>query len=521
MRAVVRHGNDGDEGALLVVAGRRMNSSWVQLWTVLGAALQGQGKRIVVLTARDAVVQNLYFDLFGFARIYIDDVEFDEEALPPGVISQVKKLRTLSDFRAFTVGGTPAGEMALSTWGRQRATGLIALDQGKTRAEVRSWLLKILQVQSWAKRLYEEEGIDQLFCTEIFMEEYGGVYYAALECNLNIVRFAGTVRDDAIVVQHMTRQSDRRHFASLSEQVWSKILESPHSELVEKELEQNFLDRYGDKWALSRRNQPGTSILSGDEIRSQYGLGSDKKVAIIFSHILYDTMFFYDDLFESYAQWFVESVRLACENSKVHWFVKIHPSNVWRGELEHYFGGRFEEERLIQEMIGPLPDHVSYIYPDTHVSPYAWMKACDYGITVRGTPGIELGALGKTVITAGAGRYEKAGFTVNPKSISEYRRILRSLPDIAPLREEQRARGIRFAYATFCMKPFQLDFLTPRTRSGTKEIKASDDLVYSLRDDEDSITLSTSALRRFCSWSERADEIDLMSPWPTGANESA
>ena len=49
------------------------------------------------------------------------------------------------------------------------------------------------------------------------MGEYGAFYYAALNKKLNILRFASTVRDNAIVVSRMTSVSDRKHFSSFSE----------------------------------------------------------------------------------------------------------------------------------------------------------------------------------------------------------------------------------------------------------------------------------------------------------------
>ena len=48
-----------------------------------------------------------------------------------------------------------------------------------------------------------------------------------------------------------------------------------------------------------------------------------------------------------------------------------------------------------------LPKHVKLIFPDSEISPLSWMKFTDYGITVRGTSGIELAALGKQVLIAG------------------------------------------------------------------------------------------------------------------------
>ena len=80
------------------------------------------------------------------------------------------------------------------------------------------------------------------------------------------MRFAATVRDDAIVVQHLTKNSDRTHFSSISEPSWSKILSYRYSNLIDSELDDNFADRYGTRWRLSKRNQPTAQIFPVEEV---------------------------------------------------------------------------------------------------------------------------------------------------------------------------------------------------------------------------------------------------------------
>ena len=52
------------------------------------------------------------------------------------------------------------------------------------------------------------------------------------------------------------------------------------------------------------------------------------------------------------------------------------------------------------------------------------MKFADIGITIRGTSGLEMAVLNKTVITCGKNRYENKGFTIDPKNKNEYERII-------------------------------------------------------------------------------------------------
>lgn len=506
---------NADGPGLLIVAGQAMNAQWCQLWSVLGAVYRRKRYRVFVLTSKSEPIHNLYFRLFRLEPVYLEDLRIGGTTVPKSFASGVDSLDTFQEFKDFAAEGVPFGQIAISTYSRQRATGIVDVTKPEVRAELRKWLIYLYQTFNIANRIYEAKNVQMLFFTEVFMEEYGAFYYAALGRALNVVRFAGTVRDDAVIVQHLNDESDRTHHASVAAESWARISQYPDSPLVERELGQNFLDRYGDRWALSKRNQPNTRIMAPTEARALVGVPDGRKIAVIFSHILYDTLFFFgEDLFPCYADWFVETVKAACKNPEVQWFVKVHPSNLWRGELEHFFGGKYEEVRLIEKFVGALPDHVRLVYPDTPISPYTWFQITDFGVTVRGTSGIELGALGKTVITAGSGRYEKIGFTVNPETIDEYLTLLSRLPNVPAPTGEQRRLGARFAYATFCMKPFTLDFLQPVARAGKSSIFSSDDLVYvgSLPDD---LSELPSSISRFMEWSLNQTSVDFLCEWPS------
>jgi hypothetical protein len=501
-----------EKESLLIVAGQGMNVQWLQIWSVLGAWLgSSNGYRVLAITTRQKPIQNLYLRLFRFKLIYLEDLYMDQVVVPQEVVGELDRLASFRDFKDYEYQGIPVGKMALSTFSRQRATGIMDVADPESRAAVRYWLEYLHKALKVAEQLYEAERVSMLFFTEVFMEEYGALYYAALKNGLNVVRFAGTVRDNAIVVQHLTEESDRTHFSSISANSWERILGYPDTPKMDAELEQNFADRYGDRWGLSKRNQLNTRIMPVDEARALLKVPEGRKVAVIYSHILYDTLFFNgEDLFENYADWLVQTVKAACANPNLLWFIKVHPSNLWRGEFEYYHGGKYEEVRLIEQYIGELPEHVRFVYPDTPISPYTWMQVADFGVTVRGTSGIELGALGKTVVTAGSGRYEDVGFTLNSASVEEYLDVLSRLREVPQPTDRQRWLARRFAYATFCMKPFTLDFLTPVIRSGRKSIFSSDDLVYLGRRGE----VAPDSMRRFAEWSRDRSEIDFLNPWP-------
>lgn len=507
-----------ENGSLLIVSGNGMNVLLAQIWTVFSLAVRVQGYHGAVLTSRGQKLLNRYYRLLGLELIYLDDWMGGQISLASTEIEKIIEAAvTFEDFRSIRYRDAPVGQIALSTYSRNFGTGVVDINRADVRAYVVDWVRRISNGIDIAERVFDRYNVKALFFTEVFMEEYGAIYYAALNRSLNITRFAGTVRDDAIICQHLTKGNDRIHHSSLSPSSWERIKQLPYSERIDAALHQNFMDRYGQKWHRSKRNHPNTHILSPQEARAQLGLAPDRKVAVIYSHILYDTLFFFGtDLFKDYSEWLIETVRVACANPNVEWLIKVHPSNLWRGEFDTLLKGKYEEERLLENVFDTLPSHVRIIPADTKINPYTWFQLADYGITVRGTSGLEMAALGKMVITAGTGRYEGNGFTLDPRTPDEYRDLLHKLPNIPPQTPKQIELAKRYAYAIFMLKPFTMTSLEPRLRSGAREMRASDDLIQCCREFEgDSLP---SDLKRFSEWVMDPSNLDLLEEWEPRPN---
>jgi hypothetical protein len=469
-----------DRGSLLMVSGRGMNVIWAQMWSVLSLAVRVHGYKGYVLTTRGQRYLNRYFRLLDLELIFYDDLlKGTPSKLPQELSKKVERASTFDDFRELFYKETPIGQIALSTYTRYVCSGDIDLEAPGIRESVVEWVRIVCQAINAAEMIYEKYNVKVIYINELFFEEYSGFYYTALSKRLNIIKFTGTIRDRAFILQHMNISNERLHHASLAASTWGSVKEEPFTGKEDEELKQNFKDRYGKKWFRSYRNHRGTKLMPADEVRELLGVPPGRKMAVIFSHILYDSLFFFGtDLFDNYAQWLVESVRAACKNDRLDWMVKVHPSNIWRGELNTLLKGRYEEERLIGQFIGELPPHVRIITAETRINPYSWFQAADYGITVRGTAGLEMAALGKTVITAGTGRYEGNGFTVDPKGKTEYLKVLSELPDIPPLTPGQIELAKRYAHSIFIRKPFEFDFFEISLRTGAKDLLASDDIIY-------------------------------------------
>jgi hypothetical protein len=194
-------------------------------------------------------------------------------------------------------------------------------------------------------------------------------------------------------------------------------------------------------------------VRTGDEIIEEVGLDPSKPTAVIFAHVLWDaSLFFGVDLFANYSEWLVESVRRAIGNDRLNWIVKTHPSNVFRAL--HGDVAECSELTLMNESFDELPAHLFVLRPDTRIAATSLYRFADVGITVRGTPGLEMACYGKTVLTAGTGAYAGLGFTLDSTSREQYLDRFDALEAAPAPNAEAVERARRYAHALFVRRPW-------------------------------------------------------------------
>ena len=148
----------------------------------------------------------------------------------------------------------------------------------------------------------------------------------------------------------------------------------------------------------------------------------------------------------------METVRAAAGNPAVNWVLKLHPANVTRN-VKLGYAGKYGELLALEQAFGEMPSFLRVVYPEEKTSPLSFFKITDYGITVRGTVGLELPCFGIPTLTAGTGRYAGKGFTVDSETRQEYLENIRALHEIPALTAEQVRLGQQYAYFVFRVRP--------------------------------------------------------------------
>jgi hypothetical protein len=426
---------------------------------MLGAGLKLAGWHPLVLTnSRTNTRAARYFRAFGIEDlVYLD--EFAATAVERARCAAEATALLAGDLsfqsvKAWTFRQSWIGPQILSTVSRSQFEGAPDPADPATRAEIAALLPTLLERVVTAERVVKSVGADLGLVIEANYALYGPLIDALVGAGTPVVQATQPWRDDALTFKRLTPQTRRIHPSSIAPATFATLQERPFTAAEDAALDQLFADRYSGKWFLQSRNQPGTHDADAAAILERFALDPAKKTATVFSHVLWDANLFYgEDLFENYGAWFVATVRAAAANPHLNWLIKLHPANLWKRAREGV-DGEYSELRLIAAQIGDLPPHVKLVAPDNDIATLSLFHFTDYGVTVRGTSGMELPCFGKPTLTAGTGRYSGLGFTDDSASAEEYLERLATLHLRAPLSPAETELARRHAHAAFLLRPW-------------------------------------------------------------------
>ncbi len=374
---------------------------------------------------------------------------------------------SLADFKALVHHGAPLALHALATLSAMRPDGMVQADEASVDRLGRL-LRRSLLLFDAAGRLY-----DKIRPTLALGIEKGFVgtcetFHAALRRETDYVQWVGCHEPDSIMLKRYRRDNYRDHPFSISDRNWQRLRSVPWRDAYAEEVMREFERGYrSGNWFRYKSIASATEFPERDVLQRRLGLDPQRRTAIIYSHILSDANLFYgNDLFRGgYEQWLVETVRAAAENQNVNWVLKIHPANVQRNRRLGY-AGEYGELVALRNAFGSVPSFLKVVRPEEEVSPFAFFGITDWGVTVRGTVGLELPCFGIPVLTAGTGRYSGKGFTEDSASTSEYVAKLRSIERIPRLAEERVRLGMLYAYHVFRTRPARYGAVCRDTYAG-------------------------------------------------------
>ncbi len=428
---------------------------FVMLESFMIKAFELAGYRPVVITVPSCPVRQAY-RVEGVSENHIMQGFFP----PPNHVEAARLMtqaRTFDDLIKLEYRGIRVGKYVASTLMRKWRQGSIPLDNRQVGRVILERLADSVSFADGALAMIDRFKPSATVFVDRGYSPAGELIDASINAGIPAYSWCAAHRNNAFMLKKYNRDTRDVHPSSLSPESWHQLQQMPWTPQRAEEVRQELSWCYSSgEWYSEVGTQVNKQNLENQTLRQKIGIDSNKPVATIFSHIFWDATFFWGiDLFRDYEDWFVQTVQAACRNDRLHWLVKVHPANVVK---DHRDGVKSvpSEVKALQEKVGKLPPHVTVLPADWNISTYSLFQIMDYCLTVRGTVGIEAALLGKRVLTAGTGRYDRLGFTHDFSSAREYLEALTRLHEI-PLpdaREIELAQ--RYAYGVFLGRPLPL-----------------------------------------------------------------
>ena len=279
-----------------------------------------------------------------------------------------------------------------------------------------------------------------------------------------VVQWVSSVNDSGFIFKKYNYRNKFLHPFSLDKNTWENQLKLKWSQKKNNLILSRIRSFYSkDTWFNRQDLNKNKFFFKKDELIKKLKINKKKKTAVIFSHIFYDATFFFGrNIYFDYQEWLVETVKIAVQNKNINWILKVHPVNIWRSRMDNAKLENLEVSAICKEL-GDIPENLKIIESDTEINTLSFIEFIDYGVTVRGTIGLELSSFGKVVVTAGSGRYDGNGFTLDPKSKKEYKKILMNLHNYKPLSKSKKERAQKFFEICYEKRPiifknFHIDY---------------------------------------------------------------
>jgi hypothetical protein len=427
----------------------------VKLEVIFARALQARGWSVSVVTnaGTEPLARGYHHRLLGAEILRLEDfVRF----APNSALDEAARLAQggIAEFKRWEYRGAPLGLHVLATLSSARPDGMVVHDAA-TIARLTRLARRAMHQLDAAYALYD--ALDPALALGVETGFVGTceTFHAALGRGTGYVQWTGCHEPEAIMLKRYRRENVREHPFSISDANWARLRQAPWRDAFRDAVMAEFERGYkSGAWFRYKSLDSAKEFPGREELRARLGLDPAKKTAVIYSHILNDANLFYgSDLFTGgYEEWLVETVRAAQANPSVNWVLKIHPANVVRNARLGY-AGEYGELLALREAFGKVPEFLHVVSPADNVSPLSFFGITDWGVTVRGTVGLELPCFGVPVLTAGSGRYSGKGFTVDSSTREEYLARISRINDVPSLNEEQRRLGIRYAYHIFKDRP--------------------------------------------------------------------
>jgi hypothetical protein len=224
-------------------------------------------------------------------------------------------------------------------------------------------------------------------------------------------------------------------------------------------MERDILDYLRSRWNGTRdwiwfHEKPDEAF---DEHARALGLDRTRPVVGMLTNVMWDAQLHYRaNAFPDMLTWAVQTIRYFAGRSDLQLLIRVHPAEI-RGTMP----SRQPILGELRKVFPTLPPNVFVIPPESPVSTYAAMMACDAVIIYGTKTGVELASLGIPVIVAGEAWIRNKGLTHDAATPAQYVEILDRLPFGRRSDASTVTRARKYAYHFFFRRMVPIRCMTP------------------------------------------------------------
>jgi len=434
----------------------------LQLPLMIGLRLAGY-RIVVLLPARRGASADFYRSIGAETILAMEEVT--RPAPTAALASAKRRCGSPEELLSLQHSEVAIGRFVASTVMRRQRVGSVDPRRPELREAVDRAIAASIAAVEWSKQVIERFAPDVVCFYDRGYTPEGELSEVAFAAGAHTLSWNAAHKSGFVMSKRQNTATKKLHFSAPSADTWRYLRDMSWCEASWTRLRNEVEGCYrSGVWYDEVGTQFNKKVLSRDEIVRTLGLDPARKTAVVFPHLFWDATFFWgDDLFADYRDWFCQVLRAAAGNGRLNWIVKLHPASVVKDRRDGY-SGEPSEMAAMRETLGTLPPHIAFLPPDSPVSTLSLYEIMDYCLTVRGTVGIEAAMYGIPVLTAGTGRYDGYGFTIDSADRETYLARLETLEMLAPLSDAQTETARRYAYGLFMLRPLELQTMRFRYR---------------------------------------------------------
>lgn len=322
----------------------------------------------------------------------------------------------------------------------------------KTKSVLKCYYYAAFITEHVMNRLLSEYKYDVVSCINGIYIPQGIVASVARTLGIRVTTWNVAYRKKSFVFSH----NDTYHHTLMNEPVseWENM---DWSDDHEKKI-LNYLNsrrRGGRDWIAFQDKNPNEDLSS--IARSLPGINFSRPCIGMLTNVAWDAQLHYPaNAFPNMLDWVLKTIEYFKEHPALQLIIRIHPAEV-SGDIP----SRQPVLEEIKNVYSHIPRNVFIIPPESKISTYSVMEACNAVIIYGTKTGVELTSIGIPVIVAGEAWIRNKGITIDAQNSDHYYQILDKLPLPYRMDRDQVERARKYAYHFFFRRMIPISQMQP------------------------------------------------------------